>query len=284
MHQQRLGRVAHAHPLAFRVHGQPLGHLGIGRAIDVDVAIAGKMLDDRHAGFFAHAADEALAAAGNGHVDRLGHAEQLAHGGAIGRGDQLHGVGRQPGLGGGRGQQIGDRAIRVGRFLAAAKDDGIAALDADRRRVGGHVGPRFVDEEDHAQGDADLLYFQAVGPNRRGDDFADGLRQHGDFFQGRGHGLNPRGGQAEAIDGGGGQAKAGRGLQVVLVGFQQRGRTLDESLARRAEPGLFLRPGDDRQVGGGPFGPGRYFQAIRMQIIHGGSIPRMSVDVNGDLA
>ena len=229
MDQQRLGRVAHAQPLALRVHGQPLGHIGIGRAIDVDVAVAGKMLDDRHAGFFAHAADEALAAAGNGHVDQLGHAEQLAHGGAIGRGDQLHGVGRQPGLGGGSGQEIDDGAIRVGRFLAAAKDDGVAALDADRRGVGGHVRPRFVDEEDHAQGHADLLHLQAVGPNRRGDDFADGLRQHGDFFQGGGHGLNPRRGQAEAIHGGGGQAETGRGVQVMLVGFEQRGRT-----ARRA--------------------------------------------------
>ena len=109
MDQQRLGRVAHAHPLALGVDHQPLGHLGVGRAVEVDVAIAGVVLDDRHAGLFAHAADQALAAAGDGHVDVLRHAEQFAHGGAVGRGDQLHGVGRQPGLGGRLGQDLDDR-------------------------------------------------------------------------------------------------------------------------------------------------------------------------------
>ena len=101
-----------------------------------------------------------------------------------------------------------------------------------------------------------------------------GSGNSGDFVQGRGHGLDPRRGQAEAIDGGVGQAEAGGGIQVMLVGFDQRGRVLDKPLAGGPQPGLFLCPGDHRQVGGGLFGTGRYFQAVGMQIIHGGSIPR----------
>ena len=58
--------------------------------------------------------------------------------------------------------------------------------------------------------------------------------------------MNPRRGQAEAIDGGVGQAEAGAalpgGVQVTLVGFDQGGRELDEPLAGRPQPGLFLRP------------------------------------------
>jgi hypothetical protein len=58
MHEQRF-RVAHAHSLAFGVDRDPLGHFQIGRAIDVHVAIAGEVFDNRHFGFGGHASDVA---------------------------------------------------------------------------------------------------------------------------------------------------------------------------------------------------------------------------------
>ena len=75
---------------------------------------------------------------------------------------------------------FGDRGVGVGGLLPAAKDHGVAALDANGRRVGRHVRPRLVDEEDHPQRHADLLHFQPVGPDRGGDHLADRLRQGGD--------------------------------------------------------------------------------------------------------
>ena len=50
MDQQRFGRVADAQPLALGVDRDPLGHVQVGRAIDIDVAVAGEVLDDRHFG------------------------------------------------------------------------------------------------------------------------------------------------------------------------------------------------------------------------------------------
>ena len=108
MHQQRLGRVAHAQPLALGVDGDRLGHVEIGGAVDVDVAVAGEVLDDRHLGFGRDAANQPFAAARNGHVDVLRQREKMADRLAIGRGDQLHGVGGQAGFGGRVAQQFGE--------------------------------------------------------------------------------------------------------------------------------------------------------------------------------
>ena len=82
--------------------------------------------------------------------------QELAHGLAIGRVDQLHGVGRQADFVGRFAQQFDDRLAGMDRFFAAAKDHRVAALHANRRGVGRHVRPRFVDEKHHAQRHADF--------------------------------------------------------------------------------------------------------------------------------
>ena len=83
--------------------------------------------------------------------------------------DQLHGIGGQAGFGGRLGQDRRNGGIGVDGLFAAAEDHGVAGLHAKGRGVGGHIRPRFVDEEDHAQADADFLHFQArwVGWNWR---------------------------------------------------------------------------------------------------------------------
>ena len=64
--------------------------------------------------------------------------------------------GRQPG----RGQPLARRRRSQGqrgaeRVGAGAEDDGVAALHAERRRLGRHVGAGLVDHQDHAERDAD---------------------------------------------------------------------------------------------------------------------------------
>ena len=77
--------------------------------------------------------------------------------------DQLHGIRRQPDFVGRFCEQLDDRLARMHRFLAAAQDHRVAALHADRRRIGRDVGPRLVDEEHDAQRHADFVDSQAIG-------------------------------------------------------------------------------------------------------------------------
>ena len=70
---------------------------------------------------------------------------------AIGRANQLHGVGRQAALGGGFGQQLRNGLVGMGRFFAAAQNHRIAAFDANGRGIGRDIGPRFINEEHDSQ-------------------------------------------------------------------------------------------------------------------------------------
>jgi hypothetical protein len=99
VHQQRLGGVAGAVLLRLGVVGDGQRLLQVDLGVDVGVAVAVQVLDDRHLGLGADALDQALAAARDDHVHVLGHGDQPAHGGAVGGLDQLHGVGGRPALG-----------------------------------------------------------------------------------------------------------------------------------------------------------------------------------------
>ena len=61
--------------------------------VDVDVAVAGEVLEDRDRRILDDRADEALAAAGDDQVDVLVELEQERDEGAVGRFDELHGGG-----------------------------------------------------------------------------------------------------------------------------------------------------------------------------------------------
>jgi len=88
--------------------------------------------------------------------------QELPHRLAIGRVYQLNGIGGQPSFVESFNEQIDDRSARMGRLFAAAKDDRVAALDAQTCRVAGDVGPRFVNEEHDAERHADFVDSQTV--------------------------------------------------------------------------------------------------------------------------
>ena len=136
--------------------------------VDVDVAVALVVLDDRHLGLGDDAADQALAAARDDQVDaRSG----------------IRGGGRRP-----RGRWSGRaaRRRRAGRGAASssartrcmARLEWMASLPPRRMTAlplltqsaaasSGHVGPALVDDEDDAERHADLRHLQAVGPPAR---------------------------------------------------------------------------------------------------------------------
>ena len=105
--QQRLGRAADAGAAQLGVEHDGARHGEIGGGIDIDMAVAVEMGEDRHARLALDARDQALAAARHDHVDAAVEARQhLADGGAVARRHELDRVAGQAG----RAQ-----ALRAGR-------------------------------------------------------------------------------------------------------------------------------------------------------------------------
>ncbi len=196
--QQRLHGVAGAVALGLGVVGDAHRHLGVGAVVDVHVAHAVEVLDHRDARLARQALDQLLAAARHDDVDVLAHGDELAHRGAVGRVDQLDRGFRQAGRFQPGAHAIGDGAVRLERLRAAAQDAGVARLDAQRRRVGGHVGARFVDDADHAERHAHLRHLDAGRPRHALRDRADRIGQRRHLLDARGHLLDRALGEASA--------------------------------------------------------------------------------------
>ena len=73
------------------------------------------------------------------------------------------------------------------RLFAAAQDGRVARFEAEARRIGGDVGPRFVDNDDHPDGSSDLAKLQPVGPDPLIEHPAHRVGQRGDLAQAPGH-------------------------------------------------------------------------------------------------
>ena len=236
-HQQRFGGVAGAVFLGFGVVGHFQGQIFVARLVHVGVAHAVQVLDDGHFGFGADALDQAAAAARDDDVHVLRHGNERAHGGAIGRGHQLHAV---------RGQAAFFQRLRAqgsqrlaGRqgFAAAAQDAGVAAFDGQRRRLDGHVRPAFVNHAEHAQRHAHLPHADAAGL----------LAQAGDFANHVGHGRQLLAALRSRFDDGGreleavahGRAQFAGAGQIACIGLLQGGGVFAQQPRQRAQGAAF---------------------------------------------
>ena len=86
-----------------------------------------------------HCTDEALAAAGDDQVDVLVELEQLRNQDPVGGLHQLHGRRVDVRLAQGFSDERRNGLVGMDRLFAAAEDDGVAALEAQRGRVAGDV-------------------------------------------------------------------------------------------------------------------------------------------------
>ena len=186
----------------------------------------------------------------------------------------------KPDFFGGLLQQGDDRPVGVDRFFAAAQDHGVAALDADRRRVGRDVRPRFVDEEHHAQRHADLEHFQAVGPNRRFDHFADRLGQAPRLLPARRPSTRSRRASA-AGDRSGPSMRPNRGAAARSRALASASTSLlaAQQLGRPPQPGVFLSAAQRGQLAAARRRTLGRFQAVLAQVDgfgdgHGGHLLR----------
>ncbi|MNC25423.1 hypothetical protein D3C75_735110 [compost metagenome] len=209
---------------------------------DVDVADAVQVLDHRHPRVAADALDQTLAAARHDDVDELGHGDQRADGGAVGGFHHLHAGRRQTGFGQAALDAGGDGAIGMDRLGAAAQDGGVAGLQAQAGGVDGHVGPRLVDDPDHAQRHAHLADLDAGRPVAHVADRADRVRQAGDLAQALDHAVDARRGQRQTVEQRGVETIGAAIGQVLLVGGQQGGARGIEG-ARSSQQGVVLLRG-----------------------------------------
>ena len=82
--KQRFGGVTGAVTLRLGVLDDTHGHVGVGRVVEINVAIAVEMLDHRHARFGEKSGDQSFAAARNNDVDVLAQCDQVADSGTVG--------------------------------------------------------------------------------------------------------------------------------------------------------------------------------------------------------
>ncbi len=234
------------------------------------------MLDDGHFGALGHGADEALAAAGHAQIHVLREREQFLNGLAVGGGHDLDGVfgkGWQGALAG-FDHDPGDGQVGVEGFLAAAQDGGVAGLEAEAGGVGGDVGARFVDDDDDADGGADLLQLQAVGADAFVQHPADRVGQGGDFAQALGHGGDAFVVELEAVEHGGGEAQARAGFHVAGVGVFDGGAALFEGVGHGEQAGVLVGGGQSGQLARGRFGlPGKLGHLLGQR--HGGTVSQI---------
>src|SRR6185503_5370592 len=111
----------------------------LGGRVDVDVAVAGEMLEDGDRRFADHGADQALAAAGDDQVDVPVELEQVRDEGPGGGIDQLPGSRVELRFFKRLGDELNDRLVGMEGCRAAAEDDRVAALEAECSCVAGDV-------------------------------------------------------------------------------------------------------------------------------------------------
>ena len=143
------------------------------------------MFDDRHFRALGHGTDQAFAPSRHAQVHVLREGQQDWNGFAVRHRHNLHGVFGEccqclfPGF----NHHPRDRPIRVHGLLAASQNRGVAGLETKAGGVRGDVGAGLVDDDDHADGGADFLELQPIGPDPFVEDFSDRIRQGGHCAQ-----------------------------------------------------------------------------------------------------
>ena len=226
MAEQRLEPVADRHLAQLRFVHDRDRHLGGCTLVDEDVAHPRVVRDHRNRRLRPHLPDQPRSAARNHEIDRVREPEQDVDRSAVdGRHDRDRRL-RNPDLAGCRPELCAQGEVRVDRLGAPAQDDGVARLEAERRRIDGHVGARFVDHRDDAERDRHLADAQTVRPHAVVRDAADGIGERCDVGESLEHVLPLAVGEPEA--------SAERRLDALLGGARDVLRVGGEDALARA--------------------------------------------------
>ena len=218
VHQQRLGRVAHAHALGLGVHHDGACHVEIGGLVHVDMAVARARLDHRHQALAHAARDEAGAPARYEYVDDAAQAHKCARGRTVAGLDDAYGRTREARCLDGVCQHVRDRHAGALGQRAAAQDAGVARADADAGGVCRHVGARLVHHGHKAQRHAHLLQVEAAIDGAVLEHATHRVGQVGELLEAGRHGVDALGREQQAVQQAGSRPRLARGLHVLGVG------------------------------------------------------------------
>ncbi len=239
--QQRLGRPANAGPPHLGIDDDRNGHVEIGGAVHIDVAETFEMRKDRHPRLALHPRNEALATARHDDVDAPVKPRQHgAHSGTIRNRHHLDGMFRQT-----RHLQPVNEAGMNGRrrmqaVRAAAQDDRIACLEAQRPGIGRHIRPALIDHADDTKRRAHALDMQPVRPVPFGDDVPNRILELGDRPNAIRHVGNALGIQRQTIEEGAGDTGLLGRLDVDRIGRQDRSALGIDAIGHRKQRGTLL--------------------------------------------
>ncbi len=250
--EHALERVADAGSRQLAVFDERERHLEVGVLVDIKVADALVVLDDGDLRVLGDEANQALPAARDHEIDEAGQGDEVPDLIARGRRHDDHRLGREPSRRDGFADEGAERGVRSSGLLAAAEQDRVAALDAERGRVDGHVGARLVNHRDDAERDPDLAHRDPVRAALHPDDLADGIIEGGDLEHGVGDRGEARRVEAEPIDLRVGEASGARGAEVLFVGGEERaprpgGVVVPEARGDRLEHLVLLGAARDRE-------------------------------------
>src|SRR5581483_469373 len=124
VYQQRLGSAADAGTAHLRIEGDGLRHVHVGITIDVHVAVALQMTDDRHTSLLLDARDQALAAPRDDDIQIVRHVgEHVTDRGPVDRRHELDALARQSGRSQPGHQAVMYHDVGTAALRAAAQDD-----------------------------------------------------------------------------------------------------------------------------------------------------------------
>ncbi len=182
--QQRFRRAANRNPAKLCVADNIDRHRRVGSGMNVAVANAFEVAEDRDTPLPADPFDQGLAAPRDDEVDRpVEPRKQHAHGFPVGRRDNLHCVRIEGGVIQPPDQRGMDRNGASLGFRSRAKDHRIAGPEANGRGVRGNVRPGLVDHSDNPDRRPDSRDVEAVGPHPAIHLHAHRVRQFGDLLE-----------------------------------------------------------------------------------------------------
>jgi hypothetical protein len=238
--QQGFGGAADAGAAHLGVDHDGAGHGRIGRLVDIDVAQAFEMGEDRHAGIGLDAGDEALAAARHDDIDRP--PRPVSNSPTAAR--SLTGIIWIASPAGRRLQALDqagmDGAGGMERVRSAAQDDGIARFEAERAGVGRDIGTAFIDHADDAKRRAHALDPQPVGAVPGGDDIADRIGQGGNGADAGNDRIDAGIIELEPVDEGGRHAACERRFDIERIGVENFLAACGNRVSHGFERGILL--------------------------------------------
>ena len=198
MDEQAVKGIAHADPPRLGIDNDVRPLLEICILVEIGIHDTGSGLYARHLGIVPDKIDEPAAPAWNQHI-HIAHGSEKLPCGLMGRWEQVDGI-RSHAFGDQNlTDQFRDSQIGILRITSALEHTDIAALEAKREHIEGHIRASLINDSDHPERDAHPLDFQAVRPGAAGKDTSKRRRKRGHIADVGCNRLQPPGSQKKTV-------------------------------------------------------------------------------------